>query len=293
MRFFQFDPVSMEINRQKSLRLLSIAYYIRHGLSKVALGDFLSIMEVSSKNAPVPKEMKSAYTLLKPYEHLKKGVRKIFVCQNVKCSKILVNGSNGIPTKFQACGHKYDPKEKCCFTLLLPIEDQLRYYLQNYEPKRRGAAPNDGKIGDVTSGQCYKQLMKELGQEADSTLTLQLNVDGAQMFQSSKWNFWPFMGIINEAAYKVRRSNVILVGLWHGDRKPPMNAFVKPCVKALRNLEETGLDFNGTTIKIRPTIITTDMVARPVLRNTTQFNGKHGCDFCLHPGKPFYPFSIK
>ena len=274
----------MEINRLKSLRLLSTAYYVNHGISKVALDNFLLMREASSNNAPLPKEMKSAYTLLKPYEHLKKTLRKIFVCQSKSCSKILVNGSNGLPTKFQTCGHKYDPREKSCFTLMLPVEDQLKFFLKNHQPKRSSFDNDNGKIGDVTTGQSYKKLMNKLGEDAHSTLTLQLNVDGAQMFQSSKWNFWPFMAIINEAAYKVRRSNVVLVGLWHGDRKPPMNAFVRPCVESLAKLKEPGLEFNGTTVKILPTILTTDMMARPVFRNTTQFNGSYGCDFCLHPG---------
>lgn len=30
------------------------------------------------------------------------------------------------------------------------------------------------------------------------------------------------------------------------------------------------------------------LVARPLLRNTKQFNGKYGCDFCLHPGGGSY-----
>ena len=27
-----------------------------------------------------------------------------------------------------------------------------------------------------------------------------------------------------------------------------------------------------------------DSVTRPALRNCKQFNGHHGCDWCLHPG---------
>lgn len=42
---------------------------------------------------------------------------------------------------------------------------------------------------------------------------------------------------------------------------------------------------NGIIYKVRVLIISTDTVARPLVRNSTQFNGEFGCDFCLHPGE--------
>lgn len=92
------------------------------------------------------------------------------------------------------------------------------------------------------------------------------------------------MGIINEAPYKLRRSMVLLFGLWFGNRKPTSANFINHCVEELIKLSKTGVDINGVLWKIRPLIITVDTVARAVVRNTTQFNGEFGCDFCLHPG---------
>lgn len=40
-----------------------------------------------------------------------------------------------------------------------------------------------------------------------------------------------------------------------------------------------------TAIFFKYLVITTDTVARPLVRNSTQFNGVFGCDFCLHPGE--------
>lgn len=50
-------------------------------------------------------------------------------------------------------------------------------------------------------------------------------------------------------------------------------------------LEREGIFFKDVKYKVRVVIISTDTVARPLVRNTTQFNGEYGCDFCLHPGK--------
>ena len=84
----QLDPVVKEMTRKRSLRLLSPAYYLRHGLSKAALKFFLSFDEHCfwKKNETFQK-MKSPFTLLNSYKHLKSDIRKIYVCR--KCKNIL------------------------------------------------------------------------------------------------------------------------------------------------------------------------------------------------------------
>ncbi len=268
-----------QINKANSLRLLSLAYYLKHGLSKAALKDFLAVINITSDGVP-SKEMRSPFTLFQPYEHLKRDIKRIYVCR--RCPKLLVNGQDGFPLKQQPCGHPYSRSEQHCYTLLLDVEHQVKYFLEHYGIKKRSYSAE--KIGDVTSGKCYKAFTENTANET-RILTLQANIDGAQMYESSKWNFWPFMVLINEADYHIRRDNIILVGIQHCEGKPIEKAFIVPCVDRLRKLEEIGIEFNGQKYEIRLLIISTDTIARPVLRNTTQFNGKFGCDFCLHPGK--------
>jgi hypothetical protein len=65
-------------------------------------------------------------------------------------------------------------------------------------------------------------------------------------FQLSKFVVWPFMGVINETPYNVRRSNVILFGLHFGDKKPSVENFILPCVAALKEVGSKGVtDVNG------------------------------------------------
>lgn len=113
---------------------------------------------------------------------------------------------------------------------------------------------------------------------------MQLNVDGAQIFKSSKFSFMPCMGVINEAPYKVRRSNILLLALWFGNKKPSPPHFLEEIVKTLKHLSTNGILVDGIQWKLRLTVITVDTIARPMLRCTAQFNGHYGCDFCLNPG---------
>jgi len=130
------------------------------------------------------------------------------------------------------------------------------------------------------------QKYKSDGFIDNRTITMQLNVDGAQIFNSSKFSFMPCMGVINEAPYKIRRSNILLLGLWYGNHKPTPAHFLNEVVKTLQHLSANGFEVDGVRWRVQLTVITVDTIARPLLRCTTQFNGEYGCDFCLLPGKP-------
>lgn len=222
---------------------------------------------------------------MKKYGFLKGWLKRIFPCTT--CSVPLLNDDTGFTLEIQPCGHKYSKETSDnCYTLLLPIDEQITFYLRYHgiQRKHSSASPdNDETKGDVFTGDRYKQYVMD-GLIDDHTVTLQINTDGAQKFKSSKYSFWPFMGIINETSYKTRRSNIILLALWYGNKKPTRSVFVYPCVSELNKLSSTGIQYDGVTYKIRPVVVTVDTIARPVLRNTMQFNGKFGCDFCLHPG---------
>ena len=45
-----------------------------------------------------------------------------------------------------------------------------------------------------------------------------------------------------------------------------------------------GFLFNGQCVRVFAPICTADAIARPKLKNTKQFNGVCGCDWCTHPG---------
>lgn len=53
------------------------------------------------------------------------------------------------------------------------------------------------------------------------------------------------MGIINELGYKLRRSYVILLAIYYGNKKPPMQQFLKESFDELNILKKEGLYVNN------------------------------------------------
>ena len=263
--------------------MLAATFYLKHGLSQSALGDFLEILNISSELYD-NEELKSPHMFMKRYGLLKGALKRIYPCTT--CSVPLKNDESGHPTKEQTCGHNYSKElSDNCYTLLLPIDEQVKFFLRHHGIKKTNpASPGDeDRKGDVFTGDRYKQYVKD-GLINDETITMQINTDGAQLFKASKYSFWPFMGIINETGYKTRRSNVILMAIWFGNKKPPRGVFLDACVDEMKKLCSFGISCDGKTYKVRPVVVTVDSVALPTLRNTIQFNGAYGCDFCLHPG---------
>ena len=69
-----------------------------------------------------------------------------------------------------------------------------------------------------------------------------------------------------------------------------MSCFLKPIVDELTALQEVGLLWTTPVNKLVTTrvyldLIVADSVARPLMQNFKQFNGKYGCGFCLHEGE--------
>lgn len=69
----------------------------------------------------------------------------------------------------------------------------------------------------------------------------------------------------------------MMASVWLGKKKPVMNEYLKPFVSECIQLEREGisLKISGVDIKLRviPLLCVCDSVARPTLRNATQFNG--------------------
>lgn len=231
------------------------------------------------------KKLASPYTLLAKYSSLKSEFRIQYVCREKKCKELLTCGDDGYTKVIQNCGHKHiNTSAKGCFVLRLPIEQQLRYFLENYGLPEVMPEVDSNIRSDVSYGQLYRKLVED-GVINSRTITLQMNADGASCYKKSKFRFRPLMALINDLPYKLRRSYIILFSLWFGNKKTPVGVFLDSVIEELNRLEREGFTFKGITYKIMVLIVTTDTVARPLLLNTTQFNGQHGCNFFLHPGE--------
>lgn len=164
------------------LPLLSVAFYLRDGLTKTALDHHLSILNIAT-DAKF-KHLRSPYLLLSKYRHLKAEITKTLVCKHQKCPKILTLNSEGIPFEKQPCGHRCDAHlSGSCYVLRLPIEKQLAFFIEHHGLTSVWDV-NQEVRNDLNSGSAYREL-REKGLIDRNTVTLQINTDGAQCFQVS------------------------------------------------------------------------------------------------------------
>lgn len=267
------------------LPILCLAFKIKHNLSSSCFDDSLKLIQAATQCSI--EEIKTAAKCQAQYNHLKHDVRKIFVCMKKECDAILtLIGADGLPTKIQPCGHPHDKLLGHCYVLVLPIEPQVKYFLENNDLSMWNKPnPNDGSTrGDVQSGKAYRAFMvpKSAG---DRWFSYQLNVDGAVCKKSSKFSFWPFMLIPNEPSYRARRSSMILCSVWYGNKKPPRGPFLNESLRELEKLNTIGIMYSGLRFFAKPLVLTTDTQARPVFLNCIIFTGECGCNFCLHTGR--------
>lgn len=82
---------------------------------------------------------------------------------------------------------------------------------------------------------------------------------------------------------------MILNSLWFGTKKIKMNEYLTPFVEEAKELYYKGFEYSYNNEKyfkkVRILAGNCDSVERPLLRCSTQFNGKYGCGLCLNPGE--------
>lgn len=148
----------------------------------------------------------------------------------------------------------------------------------------------DGTSNDVCNGKKVNDLMDN-EDIFDQDFTITINIDGAAVFKSSNFSVWPVQCMVNELSHEDRKRNVLIVGFWCGPSKPDMTTFLKPFVDEVLLLGDEGFQWrnplNGriVTSKVFCSCCTCDSVARPIIQNCTQFNGKYGCSWCYHAGE--------
>lgn len=145
-------------------------------------------------------------------------------------------------------------------------------------------------IKDIYDGKCYRKFVSQLSKkDRNKYATVTFNTDGAPLFCSSSYSIWPIFLMVNELPMKIRCKEVILVGLWFGKNKPNMSIFLHPFVENMNKLSINGIkltvDGVEKNIKIFPLVCCVDSVARPQIQGFSQYNGKFGCNLCLHPGQ--------
>jgi hypothetical protein len=115
-------------------------------------------------------------------------------------------------------------------------------------------------------------------------ISLDFNVDGASISDSSASTIWPILGrAIENSHHKLREPFVI--GVYHGYRKPEnFNLFLKSFVEETKSIM-SDYSFQNERIKVNFRALICDAPARSAVAGVKQYNSTAGCSKCVIEGE--------
>ena len=119
--------------------------------------------------------------------------------------------------------------------------------------------------------------------DATSTdlITISVNVDGLPLSKSSKSQFWPILGILDQSLLQVP----FLVAIFYGQSKPnSLDMFLADFVNEACILQQNGVIIGTKKFRFRVSTILADAPARSFLKNCSIFNSYYGCERCDQKG---------
>lgn len=272
--------------------LLLLSFILGNNLTGATVTNLLKLLHLilpSGSLLPKTKFLFDQY-----FNSFKNGMEYKFYCP---VCKTLLDGVGEAYrcTICEICYQKQQLLQKGNFFIYLPLGKQLHDLFQrngenlNLDHRLTRQKSADDAIEDIYDGQLYKTMAGGCLSSDPNCLSVSFNCDGVPIFKSSNYSIWPLQGILNELPPKQRKENVFLLGLWFGNGKPLMTSFLHPFTEEIKRLSNIGLDLirGGVIVccKVFACICSCDSVARCVLQNIHQFNGKFGCSWCHNPGE--------
>lgn len=118
-------------------------------------------------------------------------------------------------------------------------------------------------------------------------ITLTLHADEISVGKSSSEKIFPIFVSLNELKAEHRRKFFLLIGLFIGRKKPPVEIFLGPLCEELQYLSKNPVEWiepdsqEEKKATFHLICLIADAPMRSYLRNVRQFNHKKGCDWCL------------
>jgi len=275
------------------LQLMLVSLALRHSLTKQSIKDIIILLETcAGRKIPV-----TDYTINKAFTVPDNVVQYTFYCSQCQNGLIEAKQKSEIKNQNILCVSCQSnnlislKSEKYFLTIDLQYQfktflenSEIQYLLDEHQKKSSDTSLDNDNMADIHDANLYKSL-KTKGYD----LTFNWNTDGAPVFISSKCSMWPVQLIINELPPTQRFRRVILAGIWYDKMEPNMNSYLKYFAMNIQKLANEGVTWykNGVahTSKITALCCCVDSIARPMILNSTQFNGFYGCSLCVHPGQ--------
>lgn len=116
--------------------------------------------------------------------------------------------------------------------------------------------------GEYWHNGIIEPLKKILNTEAVTKITLNINIDGLPIFNSSKKEFWPILCNVHE----INRAPFV-IGLYYGEQKPKdLNSYLEDFINEIQVLLKDGLTIREKIITVAIRCFICDSPARAYIK---------------------------
>lgn len=262
------------------------ALSVRHNLSDTAveeIGNLLKIMAPSNfhyksllNKYHIFKQMEIPAGVIKYYFYCKKCKENILYCCETTSFKMFKKTCSNCNTEqlisfrninyFTYIDIKYQLKK------IIECDRLRKSMLEHHERKLSNLKAKKSFINDATDGILHEKLTLD---ESCCTLTANMNVDGAPLFETSSMSMFPVQLRLNQLSPKDSISTVILCGFLLVREEPSakfLNLYLKVVlVENIKKLSTVGIRFKSENkdilFKLFLSLCPVDSKARPVIQN--------------------------
>lgn len=252
----QFEEADKVLNQMEDYMKSILDLFISHKMTFANLERTCSI--INSKPTTNIKIPETKYNIMK---HLFPEIRNEFYifCDNCK---IYNKNSDKKVSKIQCSNCESELRaNQHNFFVYMGLEKQLRRIVQKYWKdivkfqKEIQNSLQSEEISDICNGKILKTILIN----NFTTLSLTLNTDGVQVFESRKKSLWPIQLSCNFLPPHLRfqLQNIIVVALHFGFKKPNVTSYFQPLLEELSRFENSHLtiDIEGQCHKFNVWLI--------------------------------------
>jgi hypothetical protein len=258
-------------------------YYIRHKSTWTEIEGVLKLLNRVAKQEIIPS---TKYSFFK---HFKKDFDFSFhvFCKTESCSSIemIKCGSGKIEYVCPQCSTKNPVRDVKVAFVTFEIEKQLKNLLESHiDSLILPSEPLESfPIKDVWNCEIHRKILQEL---QAPFISITLNTDGVQIYESNKTSMWPKMICVNNLPLKERfkQDNLIISG-FHYSNKLEMDIYLESFVQEIDRINSRGgIELSIGTFKVFCDLSSLDTPAKSKVQNMVQYNGYSGCPYCWARG---------